>query len=57
MLIKKIVIGASCALLAAVAWQYRPAEFLQEGLRPQTPPVTVKFDNGSVRDDAVLLPV
>ena len=56
MLIKNIFIGASVALLAAVGWQYRNAEFLREWLRPQAPPVTVKFDNGSVRDEAVMLP-
>ena len=56
MLIKNIFIGAAIALLAAIGWQYRNAEFLREWLRPQAPPVTVKFDNGSVRDDAVILP-
>jgi hypothetical protein len=52
--IKRIFIGAACALLAAVAWQYRHADFLQA--LPQARPAAVKFDNGSVRDDATLLP-
>lgn len=54
MLIKRIFIGAACALLAAVAWQYRHADFLRA--QPQARPAAVKFDNGSVRDDASLLP-